>query len=165
MAQRLRATVHGIVLGAGMGLEVVVVIALHAQHGLHAQYGVQIGVFAAGLLTASPSGVTEDVDIGAPEGEFGIAWVIGDAHRHVEHVVVGTVPVGAGLVGDGAEHVIYLLGVEGGGHTDRLGEHGVVALAHAVAGLAPPVVGGDAEAVDRHRLVHHQSHLFFGGEQ
>ena len=98
VAQRFRTAVYGVVLGAGVGLEVLVVVALHAEHRLYAQDGVQVGVFAAGLLSASPARVTEDVDVGAPEGELGVAGIIDHAHGHIEDVVVGTVPVGTGLV-------------------------------------------------------------------
>ena len=93
--------------------------------------------------------------------------ILGDAglNYYLNHVVVGAVPVGAGLVGHLREDVVHLLRVEGGGHADRLGIDGVAVLAHAVAGLAPPVVGGDAEAVDGNGFVHHQTHFLLGGEQ
>ena len=144
VAQWLRTAVHGIMLGAGMGLEVFVIVALHTQHGLHTEHSVQVGVFTAGLLSASPAWVTEDIDIRAPEGELGVAGIVGHAHGHIEDVVVRTVPVGAGLVGDRGEHFIHLLRIEGGSHANRLGIDGVASLAHTMAGLAPPVVGRDA---------------------
>ena len=135
---------------------------LHAEDGLDAEDGIHVGVFATGLLAASPAGVAEDVDVRTPETEFGIAGVIDHAHGHIEDVVVGTVPVGTGLVAHGTEHIIDELLAEGGSHADGLGEDGVATLAHAVAGLAPPVVGGDAEAIDGDALVHHQSYFLFG---
>ena len=165
VAQWFRTAMHGIVLGAGMGLEVFGVVALHAEHRLHTQYGIHIGVLAAGLLSPAPPRVAEDVHIGAPEGEFGVARIVDGPHGHIEHVVIGAVPVGAGLVGNRAEHIVEEFRVERGGHADGLGINGVASLAHTVASLAPPVVGGDAEAVDGYRLVHHQSHFLLRGEQ
>ena len=165
VAERFGTAVYGIVLGAGVGLVVAGIVSLHAQDGLEAQDTGQIRVFPAGFLAATPARVTEDVHVGAPEGEFRIAGVVGHAHRHVEDVVVGAVPVGTGLVGYLGEYLVHLLGVEGGGHADRLRIHRVAVGPYAVAGLAPPVVGGDAQAVDGDGLVHHQAHFLLGGEQ
>ena len=165
VAQGLRSAMHGVVLRAGVGLIVFGIVALHAEHGLQAQDAGEVRVLAAGLLAAAPAGIAENVDVRAPEGELRVAGIVGYAHRHVEDVVVGAVPVGAGLVGHLREDVVHLLRVEGGCHADRLGIDGVAVLANAVAGLAPPVVGGDAEPVHGHGLVHHQAHLLFRGEQ
>ena len=98
VAQGFGTAVYGVVLGAGVGLEITVVVALHAEYRLHAEHGVHVRVFAAGLLSASPAWVTEYVDVRAPEGQLRVAGIIGDAHRDVEYIVVGTVPVGTGLV-------------------------------------------------------------------
>ena len=149
---------HGVVFRASVSLEVVLVVALHTQHGLNAQNACQIRVLAASLLTASPARVTEDVHIGAPECQFGVARVVGHAHRHVEQrriAVVGAVPVGAGLVRHRREHVVEQFGAERSGHTDRLRINRVAFLTHAVARFRPPVVRRNAQSVNRHRLVHH----------
>ena len=98
VAQRLWSAVHGIVLGTGMRLDVLVVVSLHTQYGLHAQYGIHVGIFTTGLLSASPTGVTEDVHVGTPESQFGITRIVGLAHAHMLHAVVRAVPVGACLV-------------------------------------------------------------------
>ena len=60
---------------------------------------------------------------------------------------------------------MHQLCAEGCSHTDGLRIDGVTTLTNTMAGLAPPVVGRNAQTVDRHRLVHHQSHLLLGGEQ
>ena len=106
VAQRLGTAVYGIVLGTGMGLEITAIVALHAEDGLHTQYCIHIGILATGLLTATPTGIAEDVHIGTPEGEFGVAGVVDDTLGYVEDVVVGTVPVGTGLVAHGRKHVV-----------------------------------------------------------
>ena len=165
VAQGFGSAMHGIVLGAGMSLQVVVVVALHAEHGLHTEYGIQIGILATGLLSASPAGVTEDVDIRAPERQLGVAGIVGLAHSHMLHTVVGAVPVGAGLVADLREHIVDEFLAEGSSHADGLRIDGVVTLTHTMTGFAPPVVGGDAQPLDGDALVHHQSHLLLGSEQ
>ena len=160
MAQRLRTAVHGIVLSAGVGLIILVVVALHALDCRYAQHGVHIRVFAAGLLSASPTRVAEDVDIGTPERELRIAGIVDGTHVHMLHAVVGAIPVGTSLVADLREDIIDQFLAEGSSHADGLRVDGIVALAHTVARLAPPVVRRYAEAVNRDALVHHQTNLF-----
>ncbi len=101
VTQRFGPAVYGIVLGTSMSLEVTVVVALHSKHGLHSQYCVQVGVLSAGFLSSSPTRVAEYVDIRTPECEFGIAGVIGYSHWHIEYVMIGTVPIGSCLIGNG----------------------------------------------------------------
>ena len=150
VAQGLWTTVYGIVLGTGVGLEILVVVALHAQDGLHAQYGIHVGVLTAGLLTTSPARVAENVNVRTPERQLRIARIVGHALWHVEQlgvVVVGAVPVGTGLVADLRENIIDQLRIKGCRHTDGLWIDGVATLAYTVTSLAPPVVTGDAESV------------------
>lgn len=105
--------------------------------------GGEHGVLAGGLLAAAPPGVAEDVDVGRPEGEAGLADVV--------H--------GAGLDGDGLGEGAPEGAVEGGGGEDDLGEGGGGADGaveddagavggEAVEGLGPPLEGREAEAGD-----------------
>ena len=164
VAQRLGTAVHGIVLGAGMQLVIFLVGALHGLDGLGAHHGVEVRVLAGSLLSASPSGVAEYVDVRAPEGKAlmpDVAVGLGDA----EDMVVGGVPDGAGLVGHGGVDLVLLVRVEGGAEGDHLREHRHVVIADAVAGFVPPVVSGDVEAVHGDRSVHHKADLLLGSEQ
>ena len=165
VAQGLRSAVHRIVLCTSVGLEIFLVVALHSQYGLYSKDAGQIRVLSAGLLSASPARVTEDVDVRTPEGQFRISGNIVGAHANVEDVVVRAVPVGAGLVRYGVEHVKEQFGIEGRCHSHRLRINGVPAGAHAVAGLAPPVVGRNSKAVDGYGLVHHKAHLLLRSKQ
>ena len=65
--QRLRSAVYCIVLCAGVYLVVFLVVALHCLYGLCSHNCAQVRVLARSFLTASPSGVTEDVHVRAPE--------------------------------------------------------------------------------------------------
>ena len=153
VAQGLRTTVYGIVLGTGVGLEIAVVVALHTQNGLHTQHSIHIGVLTAGLLSTSPAWVTEDVDIRTPERQLRIARIVGHTLWHIEQlriVVVGAVPVGTGLIAHLREDVIHQLGVESCRHTDGLRIDRIASLAHTVTSLAPPVVRRNAQAVNRY---------------
>jgi hypothetical protein len=70
------------------------------------------------------------------------------------------VVLGACLVGDGGGHGTHALDVERRRQRDRLREDGGDSGARdAVQALAPPVVGGDAEAGDGGRLVQHLRRL------
>ncbi len=61
---------HGIVLGAGMKLVILVAFAAlkSLDHSL-AHQAVHIWILAISLLTSSPTRVAEDIDIRRPEGE------------------------------------------------------------------------------------------------
>ena len=165
MTQRLRSAVHGIVLGTSVSLEVVRVIALHAENSLNTKNSIQVGVFTAGFLSASPTRVTEDVHVRAPKRQLRVTRVIGGTHLHVKDVMVGTVPVGTSLIADLRENIIDKLLTEGGSQSDRLRIDRIASLTYAMTGLTPPVIRRDAEAVDRYGLVHHQAHLLLRGKQ
>ena len=135
MTLALGAAVHCIVLGAGMGFVVLLVIALHTLYVGNTQNAHVVGILTVSLLTAAPARITEDVNIGAPECQLGIAGNVVGTHLYIEDVMVGAVPVGASLIGHCTENIINQLLVERSTHTDRLREYGITALTHAVAGL------------------------------
>ena len=88
---------------------------------------------------------------------------VGLGHTHL--VVVGGIPYGAGLVRHGLIDLELLGSVEGCSQSDYLREYGHVIVADAVAGLVPPVVGRDAQTVDRNGAVHHQTDFLLRGQQ
>ena len=158
MAQTLGTAVHGKVLGAGHSLQVMRVVALQAAHHGHAHLACQIGVLAVGFLSASPTRVAEDVDVGGPVGE---TVVLG--HAALLQILVEE---GAALGAGDIAHAAECLGVEGGSHTDGLRKHGDLFLGagHTVERLVPPVVGRNAQPLNGRGIVLHQFHLFLQGE-
>ena len=158
MTHTLGTAVHGKMLGTGHGLQVMRVVALQTVHHGHAHLACQVGVLTVGLLSASPTRVAEDVDVGCPIGE---AIVLGHIALPEAFVEEGT-PLGAGHVAHAAE----CLGVEGGSHTDGLRKHGDLFLGagHTVERLVPPVVGRNAQPLNGRGIVLHQFHLFLQGE-
>ena len=82
MAVPLRSAMYGKVLGAGQQLavfadtQVFTVIANTLQSTYYGQSHLrgQIGVFAIGLLSTSPSRITEDVDVRSPERQTLVAF-------------------------------------------------------------------------------------------
>ena len=76
MAGIFRTTVDGIVLGTGPEFTILGILRpLQAFYHLYTHDTRQVGVFAVGLLTAPPTGVTENVDVRCPDRET--------AHLHV----------------------------------------------------------------------------------
>ena len=168
MAQRLRTTVHSIVLGTSMGLEVVRVVTLHTEYGLHTKNGIQVGVLTTSLLTTSPTRVAEDVDIRAPERQLRVAGIISYTHRNIKQlriIVVSTVPVSTCLVAHLREDIVNQLTTEGGSQTDGLRIDRITILTDTMTSLTPPVIRGDTETVNRHRLVHHQTDFLLRSKQ
>ena len=71
-----RTAVYGIVLGTCPELTVFRLLRpLQALHYLHTHDTCQVGILAVGLLTASPTRITENVDVRCPDRET--------AHLHV----------------------------------------------------------------------------------
>src|SRR6185437_6442206 len=101
-----------------------------------------------------PARVTEDVDVARPEGQPLV-------HAAVALAQV-LVVLGARLVGDRLADPAQAVHVERRRQRDRLREdRGDAGARDAVQALVPPVVGGDAEAGDGGRLVHHLPRLLF----
>ena len=101
MTQRLWTTMNSIVLCTGMSLEVFVIITLHTENCLNTKNSIHIWVLTTGLLTTSPTRVTEDIHVRTPESKLWIARIVCHAHRNIEHVMVRTVPVCTSLVRNG----------------------------------------------------------------
>ncbi len=160
----LQTAVNGVVLGAGMCLVILGVVTLHTFYKSGTHLTCQIRVLTAGLLTASPTRITEDVDVGAPERESLMPRTACSACL-AELVVVRCVPMCAGLIGHNSINLILLGVIKCCSKRDCLREYGSAVHADTVAGLRPPVVGRNAKAVNRDRTVHHQTHLLLGGKQ
>ena len=69
VAQWLRTAVHGKVLRRGNHLEVLRIVPLQSFHERNAHPGGEKGIFSVCLLAASPSRITEDIDVWGPEIE------------------------------------------------------------------------------------------------
>ena len=143
VARVFRSAVHGVVLGAGPQFAVFAVFgALQTLHHHLAHHTGQIGVFAVGLLSASPARVAEDVDVGGPHAQR-VEFLILSA------IVHALVVLGAHLGAGGVKHAVEQIRVEGSCHTDGFGENGDVAhVGRAVQRFAPPVELLDAQTRD-----------------
>ena len=144
----LQTAVNGIVLGAGVCFVVLGVVALHTFYKSGSHLTCQVRVLTAGLLAASPARVTEYIDVGAPERESLMPCTAGSAGL-AELVVVRCVPMRACLIGHCGVNLKLLCIVPCGGKCDCLREYGSTVHADTVASLRPPVVGGNAKAVNR----------------
>ncbi len=71
----LRSAVYGVMLGAGGGFHKLAVT-LKPLNKCRTHFGGQVRVLAVGLLSSSPAGVTENIDVGRPEGKTLIDAVV-----------------------------------------------------------------------------------------
>ena len=153
MAGRLRAAVHGIVLGSGDDAEILRIVALHACNIGHAHARGQKRVFAVGFLTSSPAGITKDVDVGRPKVQARHEVVFPSAHR--------LYMLDASLGADDHRHLVDGRHIKGGGQANGLRKLRGAVVQHAVQRLAPPVVSRDVEARNGPGLVHQLGGLLF----
>ena len=114
----------------------------------------QIGVFAVGLLSASPAWVTEYVDVWCPERQ---ALIPLDVAR-----LLGLLGFGTCLVADGGKHLMQQCVIPRGSHRHRDGEYGGKAVtSYAVQCFVPPLELGDTQSGNGWRCVHHQLGFLF----
>lgn len=137
------------------------VVPLEPFHILDGVGGDDGGVLSRRLLAAAPPWVAEDVDVGRPEREPGLAGVVHGARLHR----------------DGPRRRAPQRAVERGGGEDDLGEDGRGAdgargevdpgpvVADAVEGLRPPLEGRDAEAGGARGGVGELRYLLVEGEE
>jgi len=145
---RLRAAMHRIVLGRRRDLQVCGITSLEPFHHGHANPAGQEWVFSIGLLSTSPAGIAEDVDVRRPEGESLVDTPIALAD--------GLVMLGSRLGGGHLGHLLDEWYVPRGCHANGLRKDGCDPGArHAVQAFVPPVVGGDPQALDGGRVMHH----------
>ena len=155
MACRLRARMHGEVLGRGDGARMRRIIALQAGDEGDTHLRGQERVFAIGFLPPAPARIAEDVDVGRPEIQTAI-------HPFAPLAIVAHPRLG----GDRGRHLMHQRRIETGGQAHGLRKDGGGARnGDAVQRLAPPVVGRHAQprnrggAVDQLLALFLQRHL------
>ena len=144
VAVPLRTAMYGKVLGAGQELFILVLtgfagqaLSLQSVHHGQSHTFCQVWILAVGLLSASPSWVTEDVDVRRPERQSLIALY---ASRLLGQLVLGT-----RLVADSREDVVHQFVVPRGSHHGCDGEYRHESVtSDAVQGFVPPLECGDA---------------------
>ena len=160
-------TVHRKVLGTCEQLTIlslaaifdalIALCSLQTTHNGKSHLGGEIGVFTISFLSTPPTRVTEDVDVGCPEGE---ALILSDAPVLTGYVVLGTCFIAGSRKGSFHQCVIPS-GSES--HSDGI-DRRRAATNYAVQGFVPLIEGWDAEAVNGWRRVFHQLRLLLEGE-
>ena len=139
MPFRLRAAVHGKMLGACRGFEVGGVIPLQAFDVGCAEKPRQKRILPIGFLPAPPAWVAVNIEIGGPHRQPLIDAVIASALAFIEF--------SARLRGNRFRNPENQRFAEGGRHADRLGENsGHTCPRDPVQALVPPIIGQDVEA-------------------
>ena len=120
----------------------------------HAHTGGQIGILSEGFMSASPSGITENIDIGRPEGQSLINIRIIIFLLHVEF--------GTSLCGYCFCHFLCQILIERSGKSDRLWKYGSCSgSCHTVKRFIPPVVCLDSKTFNCRCLIKCLLHFFF----
>jgi len=139
---------HVEVFGGRHRLQIMRVVALHAPDESNRHLTRKIGVFPVRLLTASPSRIAKDIDVGGPEGQSEIAAVV--------VMTNGVVILGSRLGRNGIGDPMHQGCIPRRSQTNCLRKHRSQASPrHAVQSLVPPAIGGNAQARDRRRQVLH----------
>ncbi len=153
MPARLGPAVHGEVLGRGDRARVVEVLALQAVDKAHCHLSGEERVFAVRFHATAPARVAEDIDVGRPDGETGVALV-------VVARATGLVELGARFGRDHRAHLLHEMGIPARRQANGLWKHrGITVAGDAVQALAPPLIGGDAQARNCRRIVHGLRHF------
>src|ERR1700683_2208559 len=134
-------------------LEVIGIGALQAADEGGSDLSSEEWVFTVGLLTAAPSRVAIDIDIGRPEGEAVEDGMIALALRLV---IFGT-----RFGGNGIGHLMDEAGVPRGRQSDGLRKNRCIAGARdSMQTFVPPVIRRDMQARDGGRVVLHLRDFF-----
>ena len=150
---------HGEMLNRRHGLQVVRVVSLQATHKGYAVASRQKRIFAVGFLSTTPAWITENIDIGRPDGQP--AKFLGTAPTFSNGLVV----LGTSLGGNGIGHALDEFGIPCRSETDGLRKYGGDAISrHAVQRLVPPIILGDVETGNGRARHHQLGDFFFHGE-
>ena len=164
VAVPFRSAMHGKVLRTSQqflvfrrsqqtGLAVVVRLSLQSVDDGQSHPLRQVRVFAVGLLSASPAGVTVNVDVRRPERQTLIAFNF--------TLLLGLLGLSACLVADSGKYTVHQFVIPCRCHHGGDGKYGGKAVAsYAVQCFVPPLELWNPQMLDGRRRVHHQLHLF-----
>ena len=172
----LRTAMHGKMLGTSQCLDIlgslrlirsqntrsrqrlaVERLSLQAIHHSKSHTCGEIRIFAISLLSASPSRITEDIDIRSPEAQTLISLYITRLLRHLR--------LGSRLIAYGSKHLIEQGIIPGRSHVHGDRENrGISVACHAMQRLVPPLKLRDTQSGDGRRSIHHQLRLFLQGQ-
>ena len=145
---------HDKVLGASRHLQMKTILSLQSGNILTRQHARQERVLTESLLTPSPSGIPEEIDVGRPEGQADILAPVARTD--------GPVMLCPGLIRDRRRHLPHQFPVKGRRHEDDLREYRRLAgSGNSMEALIPPVVFGYPEALYGRTLVAQLADLFF----
>ena len=144
----LRPTVNSVVLGCRDDLEVSRIVALKPFHESHAHPSSEVGIFTVGFLSPPPARVSEDVNVGRPEGQPCVYAPVALPDRFMV--------LGAGFLRDHCCHPVHEIDTPGCGQANSLRkDRRNPGSRYAVQALVPPVMLGDVQSLDGRSIVHH----------
>ena len=153
---RLRAAVHGIVLGCCDRAVVLRIVALHSGDVGNAHAAGEERIFAVGLLSAAPARITEDVQVRGPEIQASAMMPACPSRASCTCLMRPSIPIWVAMAWMSRR-------IEGRGQTDRLRILRYTLVDHAVERLTPPLVRRNVEPRNCGGLVLHLRSLFRKG--
>ena len=145
MAQSLGTGMDRKMLRAGSSFHIRSV-PLKAFYKSGSQFSGKIRIFAVGLMTPSPSGITENIDVRRPEGQPLINISVVMLHIFVVFC--------SSLGGNNLRHLMKKFRVKAGRKTDRLWKNRrLTASCYPVKPFIPPVIGRNPQALDGRRVI------------
>ena len=156
MAFGFRTAMHGIVFGTGMKFVIFGIgRPLQPINDCNSHTAGQVRIFPIGLLSASPTRVTEDIHVRCPKSQSLTTYP--SAAFPMCIMIFGT-----GLITDNRKHIFYQLIIKSGSHSHCNGKYrSYSGTGYSVQRLVPPVVMGNTQPLHRERFVLHQPYFFF----
>jgi hypothetical protein len=158
MALILRTAMDREMLQTCMELVILLVrIALEAVNNGTAHHCGQIWIFSVCLLAASPTWVTEDVDVRSPDGKTMIT-----AHAFF---ITSDAELDSLLGRSDVEHLFEKFIIPASRHSDSLRKHSrETVTCRTMKSFVPPIVLADAELRDLRRIIVHEHDLLLYGK-
>src|SRR3954452_16517714 len=146
MARRLRAAMHGKMLGRRDRPIIASIVALQPADKGDCHAAAEEWIFAVCLLAAPPARIAKNIHVGRPEvetvknreGSLAYGLNVNDSRFHA----------------DGGGHLVNSGCIEGRGESDRFRKLCLAVNCYAMQGLTPPVISWDIQARDSALLVH-----------
>ena len=143
-------TVYGIMFCTSRSLQVFRIVTLQSFDDSRSHHPCQIRVFSICLLSPSPAGIPENIDIRCPKSQ---PFILLAYLTLTDCLVVNR----TGFIGSNLSHPFQCRSIESRSHADRLRKNGhlIPRSSYPMQALVPPVVSRDSQTFDSHgRMLH-----------
>ena len=145
---------HCIMLGAGYRFQIMRILSLQAAYNCRAHLGGKIRVFSIRFLSASPTGIAEDIDVWSPVSQSAIPRT---GLTRFPIFIKKRTSFRRGNI----PHLLQGFCIKGSRHADGLRKDSnlLQRARHAVQCLVPPVIRRYAQTWNSRRMMLHQQYF------